>query len=41
MKYICMSKIFLKIDFTFYSNITTHNQIYEYVYLFYYNTFYS
>ena len=36
-----MNEIFPKIDYKFYSNVTTHNQINEYVYLFHYNTFYS
>ena len=30
-KYNCMSNRFPKIYFKFYSNITTHNQTYEYV----------
>ena len=31
MKNNCMSKIFSKINLKFYSNVTTYNQIYEYV----------
>ena len=27
----CLSKIFSKIDFKFYSNITTHNKTYRYI----------
>lgn len=30
-KYNCLSKIFHKIDFKFYSNITTHNKTCGYV----------
>ena len=30
-KYNCLGKIFLKIYFKFYFNVTTYNQTYEYV----------
>ena len=41
MRYNYMSKKFPKINVKFHSNVITHNQTNEYVYLLYYNIFYS